>query len=172
MTYRLASAASCLAGLLLLSVPGAAATVASCNATFTVCGIQENTLLQLPFTTFAGDVVLTDLNGTAVSDVFRIFNNLINTGAGTGIGNMALLYSADDGILPPPSTYSANAVFLPENPSGYTSYVGPDGRDYVLGVPEPRTFSLFGFAIGAITLLARRRCIRFRGGLSCDPYSC
>lgn len=164
MTYRLAGVASCLAGLVFLSVPVAAATVASCNATLTMCGIPENTLLQLPFTTFAGDVVLTEPNSTAVSDVFRIFNNVINTGAGTGIGNMAFLYSADDGILPPPSSYSANAVSVPENPSGYTSYVGPDGRDYVLGVPEPQTFSLFGFAIGAIAL-ARRRWIKFRGGL-------
>ena len=164
MTYRLAGVASCLAGLLFLSAPVTAATLLRCNATFTVCGVPENTPLQLPFTTIAGDVVLTEPNSTTVSDVFRIFNNLINTGAGTGLGNMAFLYSADDGALPSPSTYSANAAFLPENPSGYTSYVAPDGRDYILGAPEPQTFGLLVFAIGAI-MLARRRWMKFRGGL-------
>src|SRR6266446_5026417 len=125
MTYRFASIAICLAGLILLCVPGAAAPLANCNASFTICGIPENVLLQLPFAAFAGDVVLTESNGTTVSDIFRIFNNLINTGAGTGLGNMVFLYSADDTTpLPAPSTFSANAVFILESPSGITSFVG------------------------------------------------
>src|SRR5437764_8270366 len=98
-----------------------AASIASCNNTFTLCLIPENISLQLPFAAFAGDVVLTEPNTGILSDVFRISNNLVNTGSGTGFGNLAFLYSSDDSTLPPPSSYSANVIFLPEDPSGITS---------------------------------------------------
>src|SRR6266581_8369565 len=99
----------------LLASRALAATVANCNAGFTVCLIPENVLLQLPFLGIAGDVIIQDPTSTNVSDVFRIFNNVVNTGAGTGLGNMAFLYSRDDiNLLPDPSTYSANAVFIKE----------------------------------------------------------
>ena len=130
--------------------------LANCNANFTVCGVPENILLQLPFTAFAGDVVLTDPNSSAVSDVFRIFNNLVNTGLGTGLGNMVFLYSSDDTTLPAPSTYSANAAFIMENPSGITSYLG-NGTNYLLAVPEPQTFGFLSLAAAAMAVLARRR---------------
>ena len=162
MTYRWASATVCLAGFVVLSVPAPAAPIARCNADLTVCAIPENPLLQLPFMANAGDVVLTDPNSANVSDVFRIFNNLVNTGLGTGQGDLAFLYSSDDTALPSPSTYSANAVFLSEDPSGYTHYFG-NGTDYVLGAPEPQTFG-FVLATGLL-LLARRRKTRFQGGL-------
>jgi len=130
---------------------------ARCNTSFTACDIPENVLLQLPFTAIAGDVVLTDPNSIFVSDVFRIFNNIINTGAGTGLGNMAFLFSFDDTTpLPAPSTYSANAVFMAENPSGITSYLG-NGTDYRLAAPEPRNFGLLSLAIAVMAVLARRR---------------
>ena len=74
----------------------------------------------MPFVAFAGDAIVTEPGSSVVSDLFRIFNNVVNTRMGTGLGNMAFLYSADDSALPDPSTYSANAVFLPENPSGAT----------------------------------------------------
>ena len=164
MTYRFASIAACFVGLVMLSLPGVAATIASCDATFTVCNIPENLLLQLPFTAIAGDAVLTDPGGTTASDVFRIFNNIINTGGGTGLGNMAFLYSSDDTTLPNPSTYSANVVFLPESPSGFTSYLG-NGVTYQLGAPEPRTFELFTLAIAMLAVLARGRSRKFSGGL-------
>src|SRR5579864_3534013 len=156
MTYRYASIAICLAGLVLLSVPATASPIASCNVNFTSCGIPENILLQLPFTAIAGDAVLTEPNSPMVSDVFRIFNNIINTGGGTGLGNMVFLYSSDDTTLPAPSTYSANAVFKTENPSGVTSYMG-NGTNYLLGVPEPQTFELLSLAFGAMAGLARWR---------------
>jgi hypothetical protein len=156
MICRFASIATCLAGLLLLSVPAAAAPIVNCNASVTVCGIPENILLQLPFAAIAGDAIVTEPGGAVVSDVFRIFNNIINTGGGTGLGNMVFLYSSDDTTLPSPSTYSANAVFIPENPSGITSYLG-NGKTYLLGVPEPQTFELFSLAVVAMALLARRR---------------
>jgi hypothetical protein len=55
MTYRSAATGICFAGLaLLLSLPAIAGPVASCNASFTVCAIPENTLLQLPFSAIAG----------------------------------------------------------------------------------------------------------------------
>ena len=154
MTYRFASITICFAGLVLLSVPAAAATVAGCNAGFTVCGIPENVLLQLPFTAIAGDAIFTDAGG--LSDVFRIFNNIINTGGGTGLGNMVFLYSSDDSIMPNPSTYSANAAFITEDPSGITPYLG-NGTNYQLGVPEPRTIELSILAVAAMAVLARKR---------------
>jgi hypothetical protein len=156
MIYRFDNIATCFAGLVLLCVPAAAATIASCNASFTQCAIPENILLQLPFTAIAGDAVLTEPNSSTVSDVFRIFNNIINTGGGTGLGNMVFLYSSDDTTLPAPSTYSANAVFIGENPSGVTSYLG-NGTNYLLGVPEPQTFELLSLAVAAMAGLARRR---------------
>ena len=156
MTYRFASITICFAGLVLLSVPAVTATIASCDASFTVCGIPENVLLQLPFTAIAGDAIVTEPGSTIVSDVFRIFNNIINTGGGTGLGNMVFLYSSDDTTLPNPSTYSANAVFITENPSGVTSYLG-NGTNYQLGVPEPQTFELLGLAVTAMAVLARSR---------------
>lgn len=152
--------------LLLLSVPAAAASIANCNASFTVCGIPENVLLQLPFDAIAGDVVLTEPNPTRVSDVFRIFNNLIDTGSGTGLGNMVFLYSSDNTTLPGPSTYSANVVSITEDPSGITPYLG-NGTTYLLGVPEPQTLGLLCLA-GAVLVVGRRRLRKFygyRGGL-------
>ncbi|HWW97975.1 MAG TPA: hypothetical protein VNY74_09760 [Edaphobacter sp.] len=162
----------CIAGLILLSEPGIAAPIvaANCNASFTVCDIPENTQLMSPFLAFAGDVVLTDPGSSAVSDVFRIFNNAVNTGEGTGLGNMAFLYSSDDTSLPNPSTYSANVVFLPENPSGVTTYFG-NGTNYLLAVPEPRTFELFALAAAVTAVLTRRRSRPFQGDLRCDRHS-
>jgi hypothetical protein len=172
MSFR--ATAVCIAGLILLSepvtaTPIAATSVANCNANFTVCGIPENSPLQLPFVAFAGDVVLTDPGSSAVSDVFRIFNNVVNTGKGTGLGNMVFLYSSDDTTLPNPSTYSANAVFITENPSGVTSFLG-NGTNYLLAAPEPPTFELFALAAAVTAVLARRRSRPFQGDLRCDRH--
>jgi len=158
-------------GLILLSEPSIAAPIvaANCNASFTVCDIPENTQLMLPFLAIAGDVVLTDPGSSGVSDVFRIFNNVVNTGEGTGLGNMAFLYSSDDTTPPDPSTYSANVIFIPENPSGVTSFSG-NGTDYLLAIPEPPTFELFALA-AATAVLTRRRSRPFQGDLRCDRHS-
>src|SRR5215471_17013726 len=109
-----------------------AADTASCNSNFTACQIQENVLLTLPFLAISGDVIVQSPMDTGVSDVFRILNNVVDTGGGTGLGTMAILYSGDDNIpLPAPSTYSQNAVIIKEAVSGSTSYFG-NGTTYIL----------------------------------------
>ena len=157
MPFRLARLLKCLIGLMLLSVPAAAAVVAPCNAGRTTCVIPENILLQLPFTAFAGDAIVTEPGSSVVSDVFRIFNNVVNTGFGTGQGNVAFLYSADDSALPSPSTYSMNAVFLSENPSGAATVYFGNGTNYLLGAPEPQTCGSLGLTCVVMAILARRR---------------
>jgi hypothetical protein len=163
MTYRFANIAIGFAGLVLLSVQAPATPIASCNASFTVCGIPENILLQLPFTAIAGDAIVTEPGGAVVSDIFRILNNIVNTGGGTGLGNMVFLFSADDTTLPVPSTYSANAVFITEAPSGITPYLG-NGTNYLLATPEPQTFGLLSL-VAAMAFVARRRSRKFQGDL-------
>jgi hypothetical protein len=170
MSFR--SRALCIAVVILLSEPGIATPIAAIPATncnVTLCDIPENILLQLPFMAFAGDVVLTDPGSSTISDVFRIFNNLVNTGEGTGLGDIVFLYSSDDTSLPSPSTYSANVIFIPENPSGVTSFNG-NGTTYVLATPEPPTFELFALA-AAMAVLICRRSRPFQGDLRCDRHS-
>jgi hypothetical protein len=111
-----------------------------CNQFFTACGpIPEDVPVKFPqaFLAIAGDVALlptvySDLH--AVSDVFHLENNLLDTGLGTGLGNSGSLFSGHFGTLPNPSTYSANAVGFRENPEGLgdTQYLG-NGTDYFLG---------------------------------------
>src|SRR5262249_7222037 len=98
----------------------------------TACQIRENVVLQLPFVAISGDVIIQEPSSTNVSDVFRIFNNLVDTGGGTGLGNLVILYSGNDNLpLPDPSTYSANAIIIKEAASGPTSYLG-NGTNYSL----------------------------------------
>ena len=108
-------------------------TVAVCTPTFSDCAIPENVPLLLPFLAISGDVILLpDLhaNLNAVSDVYRIGNNFIDTGGGTGIGFTAFLYSGQHN-LPAISSFSANTVPIREQPTGATQYVG-NGTDYHL----------------------------------------
>ena len=144
-----------LSALAISARPASAATMATCSADFSICYIPENVLLELPFIGISGDVVLEDPSGAA-SDVFRIFNDFIDTGKGTGLGGTAFLYSADDSTpLPSPSTYSANVQYLPESTtSPLTDYLG-NGTIYVLAAPEPSSWVLF--AIGSIALLIAHR---------------
>jgi hypothetical protein len=162
-----------LALLVLASVvfclPAAATPISSCISN-TDCSIFESTQpFVLPFEAFSGDVVLLDPGG-ATSDVFRIFNDIINTGGGTGLGRQTFFFSVDEGNLPSPSTLSANAVFLPENQtfingfsetdylgSGtvYRLFSGANGAE-VPEVPEPSTIGLMGIGligIGLATML-------------------
>jgi hypothetical protein len=125
------AAATCMA----LSAPTAfgQAVAAQCDPTFSNCAIPENTQVVFPFLAISGDVVLLPnlkANVAAASDVFRVANNFVDTGLGTGIGFGAFLYSGHL-TLPAPSTYSANAVGIREQPTGATQYLG-NGTDYHL----------------------------------------
>jgi len=140
-----------------LAVSGQAATIATCSAAF-VCQIPENTFLQFPAAfgfAISGDVVLLEADHVTVSDVFRIYNDVVNTGNGTGLGTTAFLFSSDDSTpLPAPSTYSANVTRIQESPSGYTIYAA-NGDTYILGAPEPATFGLLGLAFTLAAVLKR-----------------
>ena len=110
-----------------------ATTIVQCTPTFSDCAVPENLLLQFPFLAISGDVVLVpnlNVDLAAVSNVFRVFNNFVDTGAGTGIGFVAELYDGKHN-LPSTSTYSANAVVMLKQPTGATQYIG-NGTDYHL----------------------------------------
>lgn len=118
---------------LALSAPAWSQSVAQCTPSFSDCAIPENVLLQFPFLAISGDVlVVPNLHAdlAATSDVFRIFNNFVDTGAGTGLGFLSFLYSGHN-ALPNQSTFSANAVEIREQPTGDTQYLG-NGTDYHL----------------------------------------
>ncbi|HWY49571.1 MAG TPA: hypothetical protein VNX70_19440 [Bryobacteraceae bacterium] len=109
-------------------------TIAQCTPSFSDCAIPENVPLQFPFLAISGDVILVpslEANLAAVSDVFRIANNFIDTGLGTGLGFSAFLFSHEENTLPDSSTYSANVVKIREQPVGPTQYLG-NGTDYHL----------------------------------------
>src|SRR5438034_8140450 len=72
--------------------PALAADRARCNSGFRAGQIRENVLLQLPFLAISGDVIIQEPGSSNVSDVFRILNNFADTGGGTGLGNLAILY--------------------------------------------------------------------------------
>jgi hypothetical protein len=144
--------------LVLLALPCAADQLAVCTPDFSTCSIPEDVLLDLPFAAIAGDVVLYEPDRTTVSDVFRIFNNLFDSGEGTGVGDVAFLYSSDESTpLPDPSTYSANVVSILET-DPVTVYFG-NGTNYLLGAPEPSSFWLLGAGLIALAGLKRK----FRG---------
>jgi hypothetical protein len=144
--------------LVLVALPCAADQLAVCAPDFSTCSIPENVVLDLPFPAVAGDVVLFEPDLTTVSDVFRIFNNLFDSGNGTGVGDIAFLYSSDENTpLPDPSTYSANAVSILET-DPVTVYFG-NGTNYFLGAPEPSSFWLLGAGLIALAGLKRK----FRG---------
>lgn len=109
------------------------APLAQCTPSFSDCAIPENIPLSLPFLAVSGDaLVVPNLNANlaALSDVFRIDTTFINTGLGTGLGFTAFLYSGQN-TLPDPSTFTANAVKIREQPTGDTQYLG-NGTDYHL----------------------------------------
>jgi len=130
--------------LILLVFPGVSTgqtsgnRVAQCTPSDSDCAIPEDVQLQFPqgFIAISGDAVLAPtLHSSlhAVSDILHIDNDFIDTGLGTGIGFSCFLFSGHNGTLPAPSTYSANAVEIRENPEGHgdTQYFG-NGTDYHL----------------------------------------
>jgi hypothetical protein len=153
-----------LAVFCLLSLPALADTLPAegCNAFNTVCVAIEAQLMNYSPGGFgiSGDVVLVD-GGGHTDGVFRIFNDLVDTGGGTGLGLTATLFGGTTG-LPDPSTYSfnaANITFGADNGTGIpllnvpgyveTEFFG-NGTDYELfsvRVPEPGTWQLLGVTL-------------------------
>jgi hypothetical protein len=114
-----------------------AGNTVQCTSTFSDCAIPENVPLQFPtgFLAISGDAVLAptfNSNLNAANDVFRINNNFIDTGAGTGLGFTGILFSGEQAV-PATSGYTANAVEITKNPAGHgdTQYFG-NGTDYHL----------------------------------------
>lgn len=141
-----------------LCVPLQAAKLSTCSGTTFTCTIYEETNIDISALqgAISGDVIL--LDGTTVSDVFRIFNDFVNTGGGTGIGLTASLFSLDEGNLPNPSTYSSNAVFIAE--TGHVTVYSNNGDTYrLLDVPTPEPSTFFSLGAGGLSLavLARRK---------------
>jgi len=126
---------------LVFPVVSVAQTAVPCTSSFSDCGpIPENVSLLFPisqgFLAISGDVALapnSNSNLNSVRDVFRLDNNFINTGAGTGLGFTGFLFSGELSV-PPISSYSANAVEIRETPEGHgdTVYFG-NGTNYHLG---------------------------------------
>jgi hypothetical protein len=147
--------------MLALAPNAHAVPVSSCVPNFSSCSVFEDGLvLQLPGLAIAGDLILTDRwNGGTVSDVFRIFNNVFDTGGGTGLGTTAFLYSEDLGNLPAPSTFSVNAVFINEafGSGGGTIETDYNGNGTIYrifsvddGSPEPSTLVLMGIGVAIV----------------------
>ena len=135
--------------------------ISSCAPDFSSCNVYEdNMILVLPGLAISGDVIVT--NNSTVLDVFRINNNFVDTGGGTGLGTTAFLFAADLNDLPSPSNYSVNAVTVPLGPlvpGGFyeTTYNG-NGTLYNIftpiftPVPEPGTLGLLGLAASLLFL--------------------
>jgi hypothetical protein len=138
-----------------LSFPCLANQLAACAPDFSSCHIPENVLVDLPFAAIAGDVIVLEPDLSAISDVFRIFNNLLDTGLGTGLGDQAFLFSSDDSTpLPDPSTFSANAIAIVEGAQGEGIFNG-NGTTYVLSTPEPASWLLLSVAVVSLAWFAR-----------------
>ncbi len=156
----------CFAALALFSSSITAAPISSCASDGSICNVYEGQLLTYPDGDFgyAGDLIIRDSAAMTVN-IFRVFNDLVDTGGGTGIGSAAFLYGADLKNLPDPSTYSINAVMISRGtagPAGYyeTDYTG-NGILYRLFTPspEPSGFALLGLgtlALGAF--IGKRNC--------------
>ena len=68
-------------------------------------------------------------NGNSSVAVFRIFDDVFDSGGGTGFGDFSFVFSAAFGNLPDPNMYSVNSVFVPLEPdqgNGFdeTQYIG------------------------------------------------
>ena len=95
-----------LVGLTLSVAPtllaGPAIPPSSCAPDFSSCQVYENQLTDFGgFIAAAGDVIITDNIYTV--GVFRIFNDVVDFGGGTGYGDSGFLYTAM--ALQPPRSF-------------------------------------------------------------------
>jgi hypothetical protein len=163
------TAAAILPGTVITDSGFTPASLSSPTCTPAACDILEGNSLNLPFIAFAGDIVLMDPNG-AVSDVVRFFNNVLDTGGGTGFSTLVFMFSkVDTGPdfsvgpdlgLPNPSTYSVNVVTLLEAPGGKPTVYNGNGTLYSFYSDTPEPSSVF--CVGAGLLLALTAWVRKR----------
>lgn len=151
--------------LLLAGITGLyAAPVSSCNADDSICNVYEGQTLTYPSGYFgiSGDLIVQSPPGTTL-DVLRIFNDIVDTGGGTGLGSMAFLYAADLHDLPSPTTYSINAVSILRGISGPVGFYETDyngnGTLYRIFTPTPEPSTLGSLCLGAlgVALLWRKK---------------
>jgi hypothetical protein len=161
-----------LAVFCLLSLPALADALPAegCDAGFTVCVAIEGQVLTFPGLAIAGDVLLNDGGGNTDA-VFRIFNDVVDTGSGTGLGDFAFLFGNTTG-LPDPSTFSANnkpILLGVDNGTGNpllnvpgfieTEYIGNGTLYELFTAPEPAAWQLLALALGLIGALRWKRAV-------------
>lgn len=150
----------------------------SCNLNAGECNVYEGSLFQNPNTLFyAGDLVLLDADG-AYSDILRFYNDIVDTGGGTGFGDAFLEFSASDGdsqgdVDLSSLKLSANAAFITEAPAvagvSVTDYTGPSGTLFHIysnsEVPEPCAVWLIASGLLFVAAWTAKRDTRaFQGG--------
>jgi hypothetical protein len=142
----------------------------TCNAA--ACDVVEGVLTTLPFVALSGDVILLDGDGS-ISDVVRFLNNIVDTGGGTGLGNQVFIYSKIDSgpdlsagpDVGLPTTFSSNAVRIPEAAEGSPTIYNGNGTIYSFysdaptAVPEPASFGL-SLTVLVGTFVVRRKALR------------
>lgn len=147
----------------LLTAPALHATpISSCAADFSSCNIYaDDMFLTLPGLAISGDAVVK--KGATVVDVFRILNDVVDTGGGTGIGMTAFLFAASLGNLPSPANYTVNAVTIPQGTTVVGGYIETtyDGNGTLYNIfnattPEPGTFALLALGVALMTLRRRK----------------
>jgi len=153
---RLKPLFGCLVVSAFLSVAANAAPVSSCAPDFSSCTLYPDTAISFPGLAISGDV-LVQVGPTTIAD-FRIDNDFIDTGGGTGIGDRAFFYGELD--LPLPITYSANAVFIQRGTTGpfgyYDTVYNGNGTLYNLLTPSPEPAPLALVTTGALLLAFSR----------------
>jgi hypothetical protein len=150
MKLPFARLALVLAVLCLMSLPAKADTLPAegCNAANTVCvAIEGQTMSYTPgFFGISGDALLTDSNGD-VEGVFRIFNDLVDTGGGTGLGLTAFLFGVNAIEIAIGSDNGTGVPLLKVPGFVETEFVGNGTLYELFSVPEPGTWQLLGVAL-------------------------
>jgi hypothetical protein len=142
----------CLVAGAFLSVAVTAAPVSSCAPDFSSCTLYPDTAISFPGLAISGDV-LVQVGPATIAD-FRIDNDFIDTGGGTGLGDRAFFYGELD--LPLPVTYSANVLFIPRGTTGppgyYDTVYNGNGTLYNLLTPSPEPPAVALVTAGALLL--------------------
>jgi hypothetical protein len=161
MKLPLARLAVVVAAFTLLSLPAMADGVpptSSCIG-FVECSIFGGQITPLGFLAISGDVIVDSPDGSTVDGVYRIFNDFLDTGGGTGLGVTAELFDPAFDTLPDPSTYSFNFVTITlfESVAGVdkvpvtgfieTDFLGNGTLYRLYTAPEPATWELLGVTL-------------------------